>query len=458
MVRIIGTVEFSGSDAPKGTDAAYKVIHRFAADAVFGSFGDFPSDYFAPDKWQAPPKDLVSVRVEAQAVDGFRFVLEIPQRLLGTVGAAYQHLIGILAGDLFDGQIPDLQADWSVQEIELGENLRDSVDGTFGREVSHTADSVRDSFALEAFEPLLAFSLKPRYGLTREAITEIVIGVLAAGFHVVEFDTRCLSTDPTDLDFLDELAGKASEAAPERVTRLSLNVSGATALVDPVLDRLAATHGPPHVLKVDGGLDGISTLQHVRRTQGAREWNPILTCYPLLRRALTNRVPPEFFVQALVQSGADIIYPGGRPSLTEGIRNLWAERPDGVIQSVERYHRIAKMGRPMPTIAGGVYLGEMHAYMDLLGPNVPFFLGGAIALHREGPIEGARTCRRIVDAVLEARSKDPGAQVTPNLPAKLIAEVEGAYPGDPDDANRFRYVSPRQVLEETKHLSTWFGG
>jgi hypothetical protein len=42
---------------------------------------------------------------------------------------------------------------------------------------------------------------------------------------------------------------------------------------------------------------------------------------------------------------------------------------------VTRYHEIVKEGWPMPTIAGGVYAGELHAYYELLGPDVAYFVG-----------------------------------------------------------------------------------
>ncbi|GMV04424.1 MAG: hypothetical protein AMXMBFR53_07040 [Gemmatimonadota bacterium] len=457
MAEIRGTVRFGGDAAPKSDDEAYATIHRFAADAVFGSFGDFSPDYFRDDMWETAPKKLLSLEVDSGADGSLAFAVGFPDDLLGPTGGAYQHLVGILAGDVFDGQIPGLTARWSIVDVSLSGKLRSAIDSEFGGPVSHSADSVREAFGLEDYEPLLAFSLKPRFGLTRDAVKDLVLGVLGAGFHIVEFDTRCLSTIEGDVGFLGDLAERAAVAVPERTTRLSLNVSGPTALAEPVLEALRRAHDPPYVLKVDGGLDGISALQHVRRTQDAVGWRPILTCYPLLRRALEGRVPPQLFVEALTHSGADIIYPGGRPSFTEGIRNLWAEEPDNLIRAVSRYHELCRAGRPMPTIAGGVYLGEVHAYLDILGPNVPLFLGGAIALHREGPIEGARLCRKVVDAVVDARVRDPGAAATPDLSDKLTAAIEGAYASSENHPDQFRYVSPTQILKQTKHLKSWFG-
>jgi ribulose 1,5-bisphosphate carboxylase large subunit-like protein len=38
----------------------------------------------------------------------------------------------------------------------------------------------------------------------------------------------------------------------------------------------------------------------------------------------------------------------------------------------------------MVTLAGGIYAGQLHALYELVGPSCAFFLGGAVALHKDG--------------------------------------------------------------------------
>lgn len=81
-------------------------------------------------------------------------------------------------------------------------------------------------------------------------------------------------------------------------------------------DKFIDAQKPPVVIKIDGGLDGISACQTVRQKYNSEgKFSPIITCYPLLRKQLDNRITGDFFIKALALSGADIIYPGGRPNL-----------------------------------------------------------------------------------------------------------------------------------------------
>ena len=103
----------------------------------------------------------------------------------------------------------------------------------------------------------------------------------------------------------------------------------------------------------------------------------------------------------LTLSGVDIVYPGNRPTFSDEVRNVGGDESYGLRLSAARYDRYVRAKRPMPTFAAGAYPGQLQVAYELLGPDVAYFLGGAIALHPKGFQAGARLCVNILD---EARS------------------------------------------------------
>jgi hypothetical protein len=71
------------------------------------------------------------------------------------------------------------------------------------------------------------------------------------------------------------------------------------------------------VVKIDGNLDGLSTVQAIRSGTFNLHKQPILTCYPVLKYALQPALGRAGFVRMLALSGVDIIYPGQSPNFRE---------------------------------------------------------------------------------------------------------------------------------------------
>jgi hypothetical protein len=171
---------------------------------------------------------------------------------------------------------------------------------------------------------------------------------------------------------------------------------------------------------------------------------------------LSDRVPRDFFNDALVESGVSIMYPGGRPDLGSQVRVLGADSPAQLINAIRRYRRIADAGRSVPTIAGGVHTGELHAFYELLGPQVAYFLGGAVALHRDGPQAGAELCAEVFRFAREAREREPDGSVR-DLPNHLIEGIERMYGSDANNPN-YPYLSPVDLIGGGTFLQSWFQG
>ncbi|MEJ7843884.1 MAG: hypothetical protein WKF95_19150, partial [Rubrobacter sp.] len=155
-------------------------------------------------------------------------------------------------------------------------------------------------------------------------------------------------------------------------------------------------------------------------------------------------------------SGVDIIYPGGRPNLGSPGRTLGTEEEGRLISSVDSYRDLTARGWPLPTVAGGVYAGELHTFYELLGPKVAFFIGGGVALHTEGPVVGARLCADIIKEAVEVRNRTRSDEVAADLGGELIRRIERAYDRDKITADiQFTYISPSTLTNMTEGLTSW---
>ena len=143
-------------------------------------------------------------------------------------------------------------------------------------------------------------------------------------------------------------------------------------------------------------------------------------------------------------SGADIIYPGGRPTFPNERRPVWGSHADGWSRAARIYDDMISRHWPMPTIAGGIHPGHLQACYELVGPNVGYFLGGAVALHPESPVLGARLCVEVLEnaIALAAEADSSGDDFAEDLPARLLRKVEATrYP-----KTQLNYFSPANIF------------
>lgn len=424
------------------------IARQLAADAVYGSFGKFQSAYWK-GKWNRDPENLVQVDAAPDKDDHKSFTIEIRLNtaLYDVTKGGLQHFLGVLAGDLFYLRVFGfILRDLHVTKVEIPEGFNKALEGSFRKE-AHDAKLIRTAFQLNPTDALLAFSFKPRVGLKPNAISEITLGVLEAGFHIVEFDTRYLDLSDANVEFLVKLATEAAHVGGEkRITRLSPNLSVSAPLAIDIFKQFLKTSEWPLIAKVDGGFDGLSTVQAIRRQFTGRQ-SPIITCYPLLSNQLASKIPSDVFLSALTRSGVDIIYPGKGPSVGRPFRELGQDEIDALGEATRRYRRLADKEWPIISLAGGVYAGQLHALYELVGPKVAYFLGGAVSLHRDGPIEGAKLCSKILTKSAELHRGDLAK--VPDLPGKLIEDIEAAYNIPPGgDNTTFHYVPPRDLQVE----------
>lgn len=287
----------------------------------------------------------------------------------------------------------------------------------------------------------------PRVGLTYAETREVALDVLRMGFNIVELDARDLSLRSAPLSDWITLGIEAAQAG-SHVTAFAPNLSiPPHQLTNVAADWVSAVspHGPA-VMKVDGGLDGLSSIQAIRSANLSP--NPVLTCYPVLRNQLATAIGPNTWVELLSLSGADVIYPGGRPTFPNERRPLWGSHAEDWSRAARRYDDFVTRGWPTPTIAGGIHPGHLHACYELLGPKVAYFLGGAVALHPKSAAEGAKLCVKVLEKAIDlaAEAEEEGNDHADDLPPRLLRQVEEAkYP-----RTKLNYYSPANIFGQTE--------
>jgi ribulose 1,5-bisphosphate carboxylase large subunit-like protein len=435
-------------------DDAQGFIDQVKEDALFGTYAELDHAYWN-SRMDRPSSALTEVELignpetTPDGLTAYMFELRLASALFPPAMGGLQHLFGVLAGDLMRFTLPPISLKSAVvEELKFPDDWDETHFQTFRRHIANDIQSIRSAFNLSPGKPLLAYSFKPRVGFKLESLRQIAFDVLDAGFNIVELDTRFLPLSHAMLDNLIDLASDVASRHRNHVGRLSLNLSLPTDIAVDAARKLCTNCPQPVVLKIDGGFNGLSAIQAVRRLKvtDGRKLGPITTCYPLLQSTLSQFIPGDNYFHALAKSGVDIIYPGRRPDLGNMSRSIEGSGENALRSAVERYQRLLKPGWPMLSIAGGIYPGQLQAFYELLGPDVAWYLGGAVALHKGGPAAGAKLCVKIAEqsALLRYRAGENWAD---DLPQSLSDECDAMFKGRsalPNEA--LRYVSPKNHL------------
>jgi ribulose 1,5-bisphosphate carboxylase large subunit-like protein len=433
-------------------NAVQNAIRQCVADAVEGSFFHYPRHL----------KKMVRLKAKSAKFDStpagdhteVEFTLQLPEKLFPVRGGGLQHLVNLLAGDMFPSEVSGCR--WSelkVSNVDLPDHMQEEAINEF-RARAHDIASIRARFALADNRPLLAFSLKPRVGPTFDEMRRMTLDVLEAGFNVVELDARHNALYSATVEQWVTLGREAAQVGDHKTAfSPNLTVSGPQ-LVD-IAAQWIEEVSPlgPAVIKVDGGLDGLTNLQSIRTRLNAPS-GPIVTTYPILRHQFASVIGQDTWTNMLALSGADVIYPGGRPTFPHERRPVWGAHQTDWIRAAERYDAMVQRGWPMPTIAGGVHPGHLHACYELLGPKVAYFLGGAVALHPKSVRDGAELCVAVLDNAVDLAEEAREAQrpFAKNLPTRLLKRLEDArYPSTGED-----YFPPSTIFNGDEHPHTFY--
>ncbi|WP_316196912.1 hypothetical protein [Bradyrhizobium sp. SZCCHNS3053] len=393
---------------------------------------------------------------EPSGLVGYEMELRLNSSLFppGMGGAC--HLFGMLAGDLLRFTLPPISLErWKVKAITFPEDWEVEEFNAFrGLNRANDVASIRAAFKLGPGMPLLAFSFKPRVGFDLKSLEDTALQVLLAGFNIVELDTRHLPLDRSMMMRLIELSARLPDKLQKHVGRLSINLSMRSDLAMEAAEMLCNVCPYPTVFKVDGGFNGLASVQSMRGRglRDGRKCGPIITCYPLMQNALSQYFPGDQYLMRLAASGVDIVYPGGRPDVGRMVRSLEGAGEGNQVASVRRYRGLSQKGWPMLSIAGGIYPGQLQAFYELLGPNVAWFLGGGVALHKDGPRAGAELCVRIARDAVQKKMK-AGKEWSEDISESLSEQADAMFQDRTLlSSDQLRYVSPRKHLSKVHGL------
>jgi ribulose 1,5-bisphosphate carboxylase large subunit-like protein len=433
--------------------SAHDVIPIRITDATnTGTFGEIEESIFKDKdafKWfkKHSAKFARSVNVSTDddiKLGRLRFELKLTTDVFKDLRLGLQKLVHVLASDLFERRIDGLDGLVEVDDIDLGNLV--SIFKDHYRPKSHSIQAIRAAFSLEKDEPLLAFTIKPRTGLTLDDYQHFAQEVFRGGFHLVEMDTRDLDLMGPDraalVDAMTTLAIKESKGG--RVHRFSVNVSGPAYTVKDTIERISSTHktlgAEAWVIKIDGNLDGLSTIQAIRNDYAHLHSQPIITCYPVLKYALQRFLGEDAFVHLLGLAGADVIYPGKRPRFSAD------KAIDGsqLAASQRHYSRMRHDDYPLLTVAGGILIGHVHALMALLGPNIGFFVGGGLSLSKEGLRAAAENFKKAVDLARPTLSQSTWSRSKFDSEFGPLTKV---YSSSSVVAPSFEYINPCKLVD-----------
>lgn len=379
------------------------------------------------------------------------FELNIPSRYFPIDAGGDVHLVDSVVGDMFSF------SNASIKRIHINDIQWQELEHNLVLKRTQPC-SIRSKFKLDDFTPLLGFSVKPRLGLKNEDFSNQCLEAAKLGFNIVEPDTRKMLLSPYDLEWHIDLACQVAELKKPRgnVSAYSVNLSNYSGDIQAAVEKLSdSISSYPVTVKIDAGLDAISKIKKVK------EVNPdvIVTSYPLIKRALSQRIPDVFFDKFLSQCGVDIMYPGGFVALPGNKRHYNATEDITLLaESINRYTSHVHNSHFIPTISGGVSTGLLHLYYELYGPKVGFFLGGAVATNKKGVEVGAALCMKVLDHAIAHRkkiaahneklvnNKNKSAVVSPIelslLKAKIVKEIK--------DETGSEYIIPKEFVFSNK--------
>lgn len=453
---MVGEGEFDENDA-------CIIVDQICKDATYGTFGDFPKTFWesigVSEDTKEEIKKCVSYTTPVYSDESkkWKCLIKISNDMFEVENNGLQHLIGILAGDLFNFSLPQYKIIYfNVIGIEF-DKLKSEAYSIYRENKAHSIVDIREKFNLKPEEPLLAFSIKPRVGLDLTTFERLACLIASQGFHIIEFDTRHLCGRPEFMEAIIEIANKVADEGKQIgiISRLSPNCSFGAQKAQTYVNEFTGNTPYPWVIKIDGNLDGISTCQSIRKDWHDAQQRPIITSYPLLKSTLANSIGGgNTFIDILAVSGVDVIYPGNCPRFEEkGCRKIDS---DALKAGQDHYKKMLSAGWPMPTVAGGVHAGELHAYYELLGPKVAYFIGGGVSLHKDGPVAGAHLCRTIINEAIKTRSKIAPDDDIPPLKEKYWNIAAEYFCPKWMDNRIFEYLPPQNVFEGKVNLKPFF--
>jgi ribulose-bisphosphate carboxylase large chain len=310
------------------------------------------------------------------------------------------HLLGTIAGDILG--YPELES-VTIADVKLPADVLAQFPGPqCGINGVRRATGVND-------RPLVAFTVKPRLGLTPEQYAAWCGDAAKGGADIVEDDERLVNPRYCPIEKRAQAVLKALKGTP---TLYSANLTGNAQYILQMAERLIALG--VRMFKVDVLPAGFAALQQLSEFVAGKDI-PI-TVYPGMG-SLYRQIGRNVLLQFTRLCGGDIIY-AGTPYLGGGLGRHdvnWGGIWESTQRTIGAWNALKSDDSPqlqaaMPTVTTNLHAGNIGLLYYIVktegfpsANDFAYFIGGGISSHPNGPREGAAMCRKALDLAIEGK-------------------------------------------------------
>ncbi len=307
--------------------------------------------------------------------------IAVPLEIIGT-----NDIVAMLLNTLLFSAEYNFVKDIRLRSIDLPDTILDQIDGpTFGTEGLREVTQVWD-------RPMLTLIMKPRAGVPLKALHRIVYDALVGGVDIVMDDE--LVVDPSNEQHFDarvamlvDAAHRAESFTGERKS-VAINVTGRPSLVR--WRASAAYEAGAHILVINAFTCGTTGLLDLVEADAGM---PVLACNVgsgvVTRAAVTTGIDSSVYCRLHRLAGAD--------GVQTGILAANAYTTDVWGPSVVALESPLRAIRPAtPIVAGGLNVANLWANWSGVGDNSILAAGYSVLAYPQGPSEGARAMRTVL--------------------------------------------------------------
>ena len=285
----------------KNDDNHQETIESFARDISWGTFVDdlkaieFISDIQKKVKVYEP-----TIEPKFTAVEKKEFKLVFRDDVFNFESEGIDHFIGTVAGDVLLYR--------NIETIEVADfNFTTDKFKNFFKGPNVGIEKLYTEFLKKTLKgvkrPIIAYSVKPRMGMTVEDYKKIYKEAAKGGIDIIEDDERLI--DPIYCPFNERINAMA-EVQSKYGTKFSANITGP---IFQMIKRLIYAHKKGiEFVKIDVMVTGFDALKIIANFIRVRLNSEVaITCYPDAN-GMYRKLSREFILKMARLCGADIIY------------------------------------------------------------------------------------------------------------------------------------------------------
>ncbi|MBN2378664.1 type III ribulose-bisphosphate carboxylase [candidate division WOR-3 bacterium] len=277
-------------------------------------------------------------------------------------------------------------------------------------------DGVRDKMGITG-RPLIGTIVKPKVGLSSEQFAEVLYEAMAGGCDIVKDDENLTDQSFNRFEKRLELSLKAAERAEAETGEHKGYMPNVTAPGDELLRRLELVKkaGSRYVM-IDVVTTGFSGVQMLRNHSDGLAIHAHRAMYAAFTRVPDHGMSTLAFSKFCRLAGVDQLHVGTIVGKMEGDKEEILRMHDemhGTVAEPEGRLLGQDWGTLKPVLSvasGGVHPFLIEAIVGHFGKDLAIMLGGGIHGHPEGTRSGARTARKVLDAVIRGESVEELAE------------------------------------------------